>query len=154
MSRTHVLADGPQHETAASAPVTLSAWQYEASSLVEYEERIILVGGPLLMACTAVLSVLGNRRRRRAAERSAHRWRSLGSVCVVVTGHRLLVSEAHGSSRAGERTVARFHAHYTHACVDVLFADGPPLRLAGPGVEVVVDALKGASRDGGAQPRA
>lgn len=151
MARTDVLVDVRRSESAALAPVTVDAWRYEAAGLVEYDERTVLVGGPLLMACTAVLSALGNRRRRRAAERAAHRWHSLGRVRVVVAGRRLLVCSA---STVSGGTVARVHAHEAYACADVLFADAPPLRLAGRDLDVIVNALHGAPRDGGGPPEA
>jgi hypothetical protein len=143
VSRTDLLAHGRQRESAVHVPVTLSAWQYEPARFVEYNEQMVLLGGALLMACTAVLSVLGNLRGRRAAEREAHRWRSLGSVRVVVAGPRMRVCGANGSSRVWEGTVARFHAYDGCSSMDVLFVDGPPLRLAGRGLDVIVKALSG-----------
>jgi hypothetical protein len=62
---------------------------------VEYKRRMLCFGGPLLMACSALCSAIGNRRRRREAERlSAPLWRPLGPLRVAVTLRRLLVWHA------------------------------------------------------------
>lgn len=65
----------------AVCDVEVAAWQYAGGPPLPYERRTVLLGGPILMLTTALLSALGNDRRRRAAEAEASpRWRALGAA--------------------------------------------------------------------------
>ena len=75
----------------AYADLEAHGWRFHALD-VPYEQRTVMVGGPLLMAVTGLASALGNRRRRIEADRiAAPQWRPLGQLRVVVTSDRLLV---------------------------------------------------------------
>lgn len=108
---------------------------------VEYERRMVWFGGPLLMLCTAVGSVLGNRRRRRAAEQlAAQQWRPLGPLRLAVTARRLLVWHAGAWWSVWFDAVVGAQLDSAEQ-LDLFFADDAPYRLGGPDVPALAALL-------------
>jgi hypothetical protein len=52
------------------ADLHATGWRYFGLEAATYERRALLVGGPYLMAVTTLVTAMGNRRRRREAERA------------------------------------------------------------------------------------
>lgn len=122
----------------AYADLHASGWRYTGSDEFEYERRALLLGGPLLMAVTAGMSLIGNRRRRReAADSAAPQWRALGPLRVVVTSQRLLVWHYTAWWSVWHAGIAR--ADYSPAArqLDLCFIDDIPYRFGGPHTPVL-----------------
>jgi hypothetical protein len=126
----------------AYADLAVEGWRHYGLEGAVYERRTLLVGGPLLMAVAAIVSVSCNRRRRRAAERlAAPQWRPLGWLRVVVTSERLLVWQAHAWWSVWFGSIVDLHLQPDSSELDVFFADAPPYRLAGRGVAALAIVL-------------
>lgn len=119
----------------AFADLHAHGWRYFGLEAVPYERRTLLAGGPLLMAVTGVASAMGNRRRRRAAERMAEpQWRPLGLLRVVVTSERLLVWHENEWWPVWFANVTDVRPDAANGVLDLVFEADPPYRLAGPDV--------------------
>lgn len=126
----------------AYAEVDAVAWRWLPLDGAEYERRALLAGGPLLMCATGVLSVIGNSRRHRAAERAAApQWRPLGPVRVVATERRLLVWHGQAWWSVWFDAIAGLHPAIEDQRLDITFHSDPPYRLAGPDVPVLAVVL-------------
>lgn len=125
----------------AYAEVDATAWRWVALS-VAYEQRALLVGGPLLMCTTGILSAVANGRRRREAERSAApQWRALGPVRVVATDRRLLVWHLGAWWSVWFDAVSGVHPDLAAHRLDLTFGHDAPYRLEGPAVPLLAVAL-------------
>lgn len=126
----------------AFAEVDAAAWRWLALDSVAYEQRALLVGGPLLMCTTGILSLLGNVRRRREAERSAApQWRALGPVRVVATDRRLLVWHLGAWWSVWFDAVTGVQPDPPAHRLDLTFRHDAPYRLEGPAVPLLAVAL-------------
>lgn len=127
----------------AYADVFVHGWRYYGLGGLLYATGTMLVGGPLMMALTAMWSRCVNRRERCEAERIAEpQWRPLGRLRVVVTSERLLVWHRGAWASVVFDTIVHLQLHPGAEEVDLFFASDPPYKLAGPGVWalVVLDA--------------
>ena len=125
----------------AYADLCLRGWRYYRLDDVWYQRQVVLVGGPLMTVVCAVVCAAANRRRRLEAERIAEaQWRPLGSLRVIVTSDRLLVSHRGTWSWIDLDAVADFRAS-SRDDIELLFASEAPYRLAGPGASAVAVAL-------------
>lgn len=134
----------------AYAELDVTGWRWLGVDGVAYEQRTLLLGGPVLMCATAVMSAVGNGRRRRDAERAAApQWRPLGPLRVVVTPRRLLVW--HGSAwwSVWLDAIASVHADPAVLRLDLAFDRDPPYRFEGPDVPVLAVVLSWLSSLGG-----
>jgi hypothetical protein len=115
------------------APVGVSGYFGESG---EYRRSFFLIGGPVGLALTGAASVARNAERKAAARRAAvPRWHRLGSVDVVVTSQRLVVS-------ASEQSSSFWHAQSSPLqltagpggvpCVQFQPGGSPVLRLESP----------------------
>jgi hypothetical protein len=120
-------------------------WRYCGVDAVGYERRTVLAGGPFLMALKAIASAVGNHRRRAEAQRLAEpQWRSLGTLQIVVTSHRLLVWHQGAWSSVWLAAITNGRLDAAQATLDLFFEADPPYRLAGEGVTdlaVFLDAV-------------
>lgn len=113
-------------------PFRLTGWRYYGLDDVMYERRTLLFGGPVVMSIAALASGLGNRRRRRDAERlAAPQWRPLGPVFVEVWSDRLVVSRGDNSGTVWLASVIEVGANSTHDIVDLYFEADAPYRFEG-----------------------
>lgn len=129
---------------AAFADLHASGWRYFALDQFAYERRTLLLGGPLLMALTGVVSAIGNSRRRRDAERAAApQWRPLGPLRVVVTSRRLLVWFEQSWWSVWYSAIADVRAHSEHWSLDLYFHADAPYRFVGPQVPSLTVILSG-----------
>ncbi len=125
----------------AYAEVDVGAWRWVAQDVV-YERRSMLVGGPMLMAVSALASAAGNRRYRRAAEQAAApQWHSLGTVRVVATDRRLLVWHEGAWWSVWYRAVAGVHIDADGYGLMLKLRQEAPYRLAGESVPLLVVAV-------------
>lgn len=117
------------------AELQATGWRYYAVDSVAYERRILLAGGPFLMALTAIVSAVGNHRRRAAAERvAAAQWRPLGPLRIVVTSDRLLVWHQGAWWSVWLAAVTNVCFERAHESLDLYFEGDVPYRLVGPQV--------------------
>lgn len=119
----------------------LFGWRYYGFDDVVYERRTLLLGGPILMPLTGVVSLLGNRRRRVEAERLAMpQWRPLGPIHVVVTEERLLVWFEGEWSSVWLASVTGVRCHLD-GTLDLYFEADPPFRFSGADCALLTQAL-------------
>lgn len=127
------MTSNPRHPTdvpIGTFPVV--GWRFVGSEAA-YERTTVVAGGPVLFGALAVASAVGNRRRRRQAERlAAPQWRPLGPIAVVVTGARLqaLHEGAWASVWLDAVTAGRWHPGGDG--ITLFFADDPPYAFTGP----------------------
>lgn len=120
----------------------LVAYRFTALADVRYEHRTFVFGGPVLAPITALLSALGNRQRRRAAqEQAAPQWRTLGSVRVRVAPERLLVWHAGAWWSVWLSAVVETHLDEQVHTFDLYFADDAPYRFQGGDVRSLARQL-------------
>lgn len=138
---------GDEH---AYAELDLAGWRWLAFDGVEYEQHALLVGGPLLTCATGILSAVGNRRRRRAAElAAAAQWRPLGPLGVAVTERRLVVWHDGAWWSVWFDAITGIHSDAASLRLDVSFDRDPPYRFEGSDVPVLAVVLWWlSSRDG------
>ena len=121
----------------AYAEVDVDAWRWLATEAV-YERRSVVLGGPTLMAATALACAAGNHRRRRDAARAAQpQWRSLGVVRVVVTDDRLLLWNEGSWWSVPFEDVRTWHVEAGGTALSLILHDGAPYRLAGGGTPLL-----------------
>ena len=116
----------------AYADLDAHGWRCLALDVV-YERMAFLAGGGFLLAITGLTTVIGNRRRRRVAERmAAPQWRPLGPLRVVVTSDRLLVWHQNQWWPVWYATISGVCSDPVRGVLDLFFYADPPYRLAGP----------------------
>lgn len=126
----------------AYAELDVAGWRWLHLDGLEYAQHALLVGGPLLMCATGIASAVGNRRRRREAERAAAaQWRPLGPIRVVVTERRLLVWHAGAWWSVWLDAIREMHADPRSLRLDLVFHEDAPYRLEGPDVPVLAVVL-------------
>ena len=133
--RPIVVADAPLDPgEEAYADLYAHGWRYCAID-VHYEQRTVMLGGPLLFATTGLASLVANRRRRIEAERlAAPQWRPLGWLRVLVTSSRLLVLREGAWHSVWYEAVVDVRSNPASVMLDLRFAIDPPYRLVGPGL--------------------
>lgn len=121
----HVLLPG---ET-ARLQVDAFGWRWEPAD-VTYDRRLVLLGGPVGMALTGIVSAVSSRRARERAERgAAPAWRPLGSLPVIATDQRLLVWHQDSWWSVWYSAIAGTSLDPTGTQVDLCFVADPPYRL-------------------------
>lgn len=130
----------------AYADLHAIGWRYFGLDDVSYERRTLLVGGPYVMVMAMLVTAVGNRRRRREAERAAvPQWRPLGWLRVVVTSDRLVVWHANAWWSIWYGAITQIRSDLTMSAVDLFFEADPPYRLVGPSVPALAVVLAHAS---------
>jgi hypothetical protein len=126
----------------AYAELDMTGWRWLPLDSVEFEQRALLFGGPVLMCATGLASAVGNRRRRREAERAAApQWRPLGPLRVVVTERRLVVWHGGAWWSVWLDAIRRAHADPAALRLDLVFHRDAPYRLEGSDVPVLAVVL-------------
>lgn len=129
------------HDEHAYAEVDVDAWRWLPTDVV-YERRSTLLGGPVLMTASALVSATGNRRRRLAAERAAApRWRPLGIVRVVATDRRLFVWHEGAWWSVWFDAVAAWDVDAGIPAFTLSLSEGAPYRLVGDSVPLLILVL-------------
>jgi hypothetical protein len=108
--------------------------QHFCAAEVEYEEHGLLAfGGFALLAASAAVSAIGNRRRRAGAEAEASpQWRSLGPGGVLATNRRLVIGDPLAGVSIWYRAVRQVVPNLAERQL-ALHADGHhPIRVIGP----------------------
>lgn len=140
------------HET-VYAELHATGWRYVGFDECEYERRALLIGGPFLMAITAGMSMIANRRRRRDAERhAAPQWRPLGDLRVGVTSCRLLVWHNGTWWSVWYAGITEVSCSPAGAHLDLSFADDHPYRFTGPQVPVLAVLVRHLARNPDPEP--
>lgn len=125
----------PSGEDERAGEFHLVAYRFTSLRDVAYEHRTFVFGGPVLAAVTAVLSAVGNRRRRLEAQKlAAPQWRELGPVRVRVMADRLLVFHLGAWWSVWFCSVVEGRLDPQGRTLELYFADDAPYRLAGSDV--------------------
>ena len=121
----------------AYAEVDVDAWRWLAAGAV-YERRSMMLGGPALMAATALACAAANRRRRLDAERAARlQWRSFGVVRVVVTDRRLILRHEGSWWSVPFEDVRTWDVETGGTALTLTMRDGAPYHFAGDGAPLL-----------------
>ncbi len=128
-----MMASDPQHPTdVAIGTFPVMGWRFVGSEAA-YERTTVFAGGPRLLGALAGVSAVGNRRRRRQAERlAAPQWRPLGPITVVVTGARLQALHEGAWSSVWLDAVTANRWHPGRDGITLFFTDDPPYAFTGP----------------------
>lgn len=124
------------------ASVTADAWRYLPLDVPYGQQRVVAVGGPLLLGLTAAAVAIGNRRARQAAERqAAPQWRTLGHLPVLATNHRLLVLHERSWASVWYNAIRQVRPALPEYHLGLVFEDAPPYALEGPWVPYLAVVL-------------
>lgn len=121
----------------AYAEVDVEVWRWLAAEAV-YERRSVMLGGPALMAATALACAAVNRRRRLDAERAARpQWRALGVVRAVVTDRRLILRHEGSWWSVPFEDVRTWDVEAAGRSLTLTLHEGAPYHFAGDGAPLL-----------------
>lgn len=121
----------------AYAEVDVDVWRWLAAEAV-YERRSVMLGGPALMAATALACAAANRRRQLDAERAARpQWRALGVVRIVVTDRRLILWHEGSWWSVPFEDVRMWDVGANGTSLTLTLHDGAPYHFAGGGTPLL-----------------
>jgi hypothetical protein len=124
------------------ASVDATAWRFQALDVAYERQRLLAVGGPLVLGLTAAASAAANRRARADAERlAAPQWRPLGLVPILATSHRMLVQRAGAWGSVWYGAIRQLRPALPDHLLELYFEDDPPYALEGPSVPYLAVVL-------------